>query len=578
MTTRKSNTFIDTKTRVAVYARFSCDKQRDESIEDQVNEAQKYCIEHGYVIVNVYPDYAISGRSDERPQFLQMIEDAKKGMFDTVLVWKMDRFARNMQDQYYYEKLINDAGVRLESVKEHIAGNSIEASMSKGMLAIFAQIRSQQSAEDTMRGMLGKARKCQYLGVHWFGYSHDGDEITLDPVNAPIAREIHVRYLRGESQKDIVQWLNGIGVRGTTGKPVGNTFVTGILKHMVYAGVYMWGKQKDERGNVVLGPDGKPVPLVRVEDGVPAIVTMEEKERCLWRLTYRKHANAKADYLLSGKLFCGDCALPMHGETCKNHDGVQFFRYCCQGKRKACSGIYWKDRTEEAVAKAIRATLARAEVRERIASGFMEYRAGQKPEASIEAAMADLKAIGKQRQNLIKAVEDGMPYKHVQEKMEKLDAQEAEAERKLARLEKSVCEITKADALQFLELLADGMLSTDELLKGFVSSVWAKGDILLAVLNFAGKDSTPYEIEGVLSELGEMAGQKQVRVTSSKGGADPKKELEPAGQSLVRELDSWLPRDDMETNHPKRIITGAHSSKIILLENGFGIVVSLNAA
>ena len=95
MTTRKSNTFIDTKTRVAVYARFSCDKQRDESIEDQVNEAQKYCIEHGYVIVNVYPDYAISGRSDERPQFLQMIEDAKKGMFDTVLVWKMDRFASN---------------------------------------------------------------------------------------------------------------------------------------------------------------------------------------------------------------------------------------------------------------------------------------------------------------------------------------------------------------------------------------------------------------------------------------------------------------------------------------------------
>ena len=567
-----------TKTRVAVYARFSCDKQRDESIEDQVNEAQRYCIEHDYIIVNVYPDYAISGRSDDRPQFLQMIEDAKQGKFDTVLVWKMDRFARNMQDQYYYEKLINDAGVRLESVKERIAGNSIEASMSKGMLAIFAQIRSQQSAEDTMRGMLGKARKCQYLGVHWFGYSHDGDTITLDPVEAPIAQEIHSRYLKGQSQKEIVQWLNDAGVKGAGGKPVGDTFVTGILKNMVYAGVYTWGKVKDDRGNVVKGPDGKPIPLVRVEDGVPAIVTMEEKERCLWRLQYRKHANAKADYLLSGKLFCSDCELPMHGETCKNHDGIPFFRYCCQGQRKACNGVFWKDRTESIVAKTIRETLAKKDVRELIADGYMLFKNNQRPEASIEAVKADLKNIDKQRQNLVKAVEDGMPYKHVQDKMAKLDAQELDATRKLERFERSICEITKADALQFLELLADGMLSDEELLKGFVSSVWAKGNSLIAVMNFPGKDSTPYEIECILNELEEIAGQAQVRFIPSLGYDYPKKELEPAGQMLVREFNSWLPQDEDNTNLKRPTILDAHGVPVVILESGFGVFISLKAA
>ncbi|MBQ9000281.1 MAG: recombinase family protein [Eggerthellaceae bacterium] len=555
MASKRIHTDSETPVRVAVYARFSCDKQRDESIEDQVREAKRYCAERNYEIMKVYPDFAISGRSDDRPQFLQMIEDARIGAFDVVLVWKMDRFARNMQDQYYYEKLINDAGVRLESVKEHISGNSIEASMSKGMLAIFAQVRSQQSAEDTMRGMLGKAEKCQYLGIHWFGYSHDGDEIILDPVEAPIAREIHMRYIQGQSQKDIVGWLNRIEVRGAGGKPVGNTFVTGVLKNMVYAGVYTWGKLKDERGSVVKDSDGKPIPLVRVEDGVPAIVTKDEKERCLWRLKYRKHANAKADYMLSGKLFCSECGRPMHGEVCTNHDGVLFYRYCCQGKRKACNGIYWKDQVESAIAKTIRKILVKPDVAELIADGFMKYRGNRKPEATIEALNASLKEIDKQRRRFIKAIEDGIPYKHIKDKMEKLDEQQAVTEKKIAELERAKCEITKADVLQFLELVASGMRTDEELLKAFVSQVWVSENHAMAVMNFQGKTSTPYEINCALKQI-----------------------LEPAGQKQVRESSLWLPPDEDKTNQIKRSIITARGVPVVFLDNGFGIMVTLDAA
>ena len=542
-------------TRVAVYARFSCDKQRDASIEDQVSEAERYCAERGYEIVAVYPDYAISGRSDDRPQFLKMIEDAKEGQFDTVLVWKLDRFARNMRDQGYYEKLINDAGVQLESVKERITGNSIDASLSKGMLTIFAQIRSQQSAEDTMRGMLGKARKCQYLGVTRYGYSHDGDEITIDPVTAPIAREIHTRYLKGEAQSDIVAWLRSLDVRGPGGKLVGKTFVAGVLKSETYAGVYTWGKVKDERGNVILDPDGKPIPVVRVEGGVPAIVSKEEKEACLRRIRYNKHANAKADYLLSGKLYCLECGRPMHGETCKNHDGIEFWRYCCQGRRKACTGVYWKERTEEAIAKTIRQILTEPGVAELIADGFERFRARKRPQASIEAVKADLKAIGKQRDNLIQAVEDGMPYKHVKEKMDKLDAQQAADERKLAELERSQCEITRADVLQFLGLISHGVRTDEEILKAFVSQVWVSGDRAVAVMNFMGHGASPYEIDCLLQ-----------------------KNLEPAGKPQVRETINWLPTNERKTNQKTPVIYTVSGTPIALLEQGLGIVASLHAA
>ena len=506
--------------RVAVYARFSCDKQRDASIEDQVNEAQRYCDTHGYEIVKVYPDYAISGRSDDRPQFLQMINDAQEGAFDVVLVWKIDRFARNMQDQYYYEKVLANAGVRLESVKENIAGNGIEASLSKGMLAIFAQLRSQQGSEDVMRGMLGKARECKYLGYQWFGYTHDGDEIILDEATAPIAHEIHSRYLRGEAVKDIVTWLDGLGVRGRGNKPIGYTFVTGILKNMVYAGVYTWGKAKDERGNVRLDADGLPVPLVRVEGGIPAIVTMDEKEGCLKRLKFRKHINAKVDYLLSGKLFCPECGNPMHGETCTNHAGVEFLRYCCQGKRKACNGVYWKEATERTVAKAIRAMLEDPETVEILAQRFAAFRSNRKPKASIEAAKADLKSVIKQRDNLIKAVEDGMPYKHVEDKIEKLDAQQEGIERKIEKLSHAEREISKADVMEYLHVVAKGALTDEEIIKSFVSQVWVYDDQAIAVMNFFGKTSTPYEIQWAY---------ETARTSSSKAGSCNSSMVRPVG-------------------------------------------------
>lgn len=491
----------ETQVRVAVYARFSCDKQRDESIEDQLFEAERYCERKNYRIVRAYTDYAISGRSDERPQFKQMIADAETNAFDVVLVWKMDRFARNMQDQFFHEKVLNDCGVRLESVKENISGNGIEASMSKGMHAIFAQIRSQESAQDTMRGMLGKARKCQYLGYQWFGYSHDGDEITLDPATCGMAKQIHDRYLSGHAVKDIVSWLNDNGVTGRNGQPVGYTFVTGILKNWCYAGVYTWGKKKDESGKVVTDYNGNPVPLVRVDDGIPAIVSKDVKERCLERLGYRKHTNARADYILSGKLICAECGHAMHGEMCRDKYGETLFRYVCRGKRRACNGVYWKDETESAIARSVRDALSDPEAIELIAGEFEKYRSNKKPSASIEAAKADLKAIKKQRDNLVKAVEDGMPYKHVKDKLEALDAQQAGIERKIDELEHAKCEVTKADILLLLATIAEGARTDAEILSAFIDQVWLGKENAVAVMNFNDRNSTPYEIACAISEL-----------------------------------------------------------------------------
>lgn len=558
MVRKRIHRHSETQVRVAVYARFSCDKQRDESIEDQLYEAERYCERKGYKIVCAYTDYAISGRSDDRPQFQQMIEDAESDIFDVVLVWKMDRFARNMQDQFFNEKVLNDCGVRLESVKENISGNGIEASMSKGMHAIFAQIRSQQSAEDTMRGMLGKARKCQYLGYKWFGYSHDGDLITLDPIEAPIAEEIHMRYLGGTPIREIIQWLKEQGVKTTQGKAPGYCFVNNILKSWRYAGVYTWGFEKDAGGNKRLDALGNPIPLVSVPDGMPAIVSADVKERCIKKLEYGKHDKAKANYLLSGKMYCSHCGNAMRGEVCKNHAGIEYYRYTCQKKRKACLGVFWKDETEQAITRSVRDAFKDPKTLEIIAAKFAEYRSGKKPKASIAAAQNDLKALRKQRDNLIQAVEDGMPYKHVKDKMEEIDQQQAIVEAKIAELEDMEAEISKADVLKMLNLIAEGMRTNAEVIDAFVSQVWLYDDKAVAVMAFNGLgDTTKHEIDCAI------------------------KTSEPAGQELVRMNRLWLPTGEpiRTKNRPtKRVILASNNTPVILLENGIGIVAFLHAA
>ncbi len=77
-----------------IYARYSTDSQREESIEGQIRECTAYAEKNGFTVVKHYIDRAISAKTDNRPQFQQMIKDSERGIFDVIIVWKLDRFAR----------------------------------------------------------------------------------------------------------------------------------------------------------------------------------------------------------------------------------------------------------------------------------------------------------------------------------------------------------------------------------------------------------------------------------------------------------------------------------------------------
>ncbi|MCL6559890.1 MAG: recombinase family protein, partial [Firmicutes bacterium] len=151
--------------KAVIYARFSSDNQREESITAQVRACTEYAQRKGYAVVKVYTDEARSAITDDRPGFLQMIEDIKSGRVkaDLLLVHKLDRFARNRYDSAFYKRELRRAGVRVESVLEHL-DDSPESILMESVIEGMAEYYSRNLAREVMKGMKETALQGKHNG------------------------------------------------------------------------------------------------------------------------------------------------------------------------------------------------------------------------------------------------------------------------------------------------------------------------------------------------------------------------------------------------------------------------------
>ena len=135
-----------------IYARFSSSAQREASIEQQINVCTTYAQQNGYTILQTYSDRAITGRTDQRPQFLQMIKDAREGRFCAVIVYALDRFSRDKYDSARYKHDLRQNGVRVVSATEPITDNP------SGILieSVFEGLAQYYSAELSQKIRRGK--------------------------------------------------------------------------------------------------------------------------------------------------------------------------------------------------------------------------------------------------------------------------------------------------------------------------------------------------------------------------------------------------------------------------------------
>lgn len=306
--------------KVVIYARFSSHSQTEQSIEGQLKVCYDYAAQHSYTVIGEYIDRAISGTTDKRPQFQQMIEDSSHKRFEGVLVYQLDRFARDRYDSAIYKRRLKKNGVRVLSAKENITDDA-SGILIESVLEGMAEYYSAELAQKIRRGMDINAEKCLSTGSNpGLGFKVDADKrIQIDESTVPAVRSIFEMYASGKTVADICQYMNERGIKTSRGNPFNKNSLRKMLQNKRYIGIYTY------KGNET--PGG--VPRIIDDDLFNTVQEIMSKNK-----KAPARARAKEEYLLTTKLFCGHCKEMMTGYSGTSKTGKVYHYYMCNTVRQ----------------------------------------------------------------------------------------------------------------------------------------------------------------------------------------------------------------------------------------------------
>ena len=202
--------------KAVIYARYSSDNQREESIEGQIRECTAFAEKNDITVLKHYIDRAYSARTDHRPAFQEMIKDSDKHLFDMVIVWKLDRFSRDRYDSARYKVLLKKNNVRVVSATEVISSGA-DGILLESVLEGFAEYYSADLAEKVTRGLTENALKGKYNGgTRPVGYVVDDEQhFQIDPLTGPFVLEAFKRYADGATMKELVEFFKEKGIKNS---------------------------------------------------------------------------------------------------------------------------------------------------------------------------------------------------------------------------------------------------------------------------------------------------------------------------------------------------------------------------
>lgn len=309
----------------AIYARYSCENQTEQSIEGQLRVCQEYAASLGILIVETYIDRAMSGTNDNRAAFQQMLKDSNKKQFQYVIVYKLDRFARNKVESVINKKTLQDNGVALLSAMERIT-DTPEGRMMETILEGFNQYFSEELTQKVNRGLRESWLKGNATGGHSvFGYDIIDKKYVPHPIEAPLVVEMFTKCAQGYTANAIEKHFKECGYRNRDGQPIRVSLIYHVLRNTKYNGVVE--RQGTKYDNIF-----------------PKLISDE-----LWAKVCAVHKENKRapsrkkeiyDYILSGKLICGDCKRKMVGISGMSMTGNIHYYYSCLSrtrKKIACN-------------------------------------------------------------------------------------------------------------------------------------------------------------------------------------------------------------------------------------------------
>lgn len=489
---------------IVIYARYSSDKQNEQSIEGQLRFCHEYAARRGFRVVGEYIDRAISGTDAEsRPEFQNMIADASSGAFRFIVVWKLDRFARNRYDSAIYKQKLSRLGVKVLSATEGV-GEGDESIILEAVLEAMAETYSRQLSQNVRRGMNETALKGNSVGgTIPLGYRVENKKLVVDEREAAIVRYAFEHYAAGEGKKQIVDGLNAGGYRKRSGKPLDVQSFSRILTNKKYIGVYHYNDE------------------VEVEGGCPALVSQELFDKCSRRAVAAKRAPAAgrpnaAEYQLQGKLFCGHCGAAMVGESGRSSTGATYYYYAC-GKRKKSHSCNKKnekrDFLEWYVVEQVCEYVLEPERLEYIARRVVAAYNAEFDDTALSELEKRIKSIDRELDKVTDAIINARTKSVVDrmnERAEGLEREKADAEIDLARLRVANGIKLKTDEVAaFLRQFCKGdPLDEDfrrRIIDAFINAIYLYDDKLVMYFNVKGGEQVSYM--EMLSDTEEPGGE-----------------------------------------------------------------------
>ncbi len=469
------------KDNAVIYARFSSSGQREESIEGQLRECREYATRLGLNVIGEYADHALTGTNDKRPDFQRMIRDSSKGQFQILIVWKSDRFARNRYDSAIYKAKLKQNGVRVIYAKESIPDGP-EGIILESVMEGYAEYYSANLSQNVKRGLYDSALKLGWLGQRTYGLrpGHDG-RYEQDPATAPVVKRIFEEYASGKPATDIYRKLNEEGFRTITGKPFNKNSLRQILKNEKYCGVYKYAD-------------------IRVEDGIPAIVSKElfEQVQKMVAKHHEKPAAKKIEggFLLTGKLFCGHCGELMTGDGGTSRSGKVYQYYTCNNRRlKKCdkkrASKQW---AEDLIVQKLAEIANDDDVINAFADRYMEWQEKDRVQTELQGLEDKLHKVESSIKNMMDVIESGFVTDSVKSRIVELEAEKASLEKGIVQAKISAPILKRTEVIYFLSRFRNGDTQDVSwrifLVETFLKAAYLYDDgRLLLCLNFSGENN-----------------------------------------------------------------------------------------
>ena len=446
-------------TRVALYARYSSDNQREASIEDQLRICREQAKREKWKIVGTYKDAGISGASMIlRPGIQALLQDAQAGQFDIVLAEALDRISRDQADVATFYKHLKFAGVPIVTLSEGEI-SELHVGLKGTMNALFLK----DLAAKTHRGIRGRVEDGKSGGGLCFGYNvvkqldARGDPIRgdreINEAEANVVRRIFREFAAGVGPRTIARTLNEEGVPGPAGKLWNDTTIrghvkrgTGLVNNELYIGRLIWNRLRyikdPSTGKRVsrLNPESewiiKDVPELRIVDDALWQRVRERQGEIAEKYAnvteaVRKHhkknrlnGTRRPKSLLSGLVFCGCCGGPysLRGAdrfACSNH----ISKGACSNSRTIP-----REDLEARVLSGLKDRMMAPEIVEEAMRAYAEEtnRLNRERRSSGDAWKAELVKIEKEIRGIIEAIKAGMFHESMKAEMDTLESRKTE--------------------------------------------------------------------------------------------------------------------------------------------------------